>query len=93
MLDERSGGESVEDGLMPRTGRQPQPRPPAVVAALGAHGLRERLERAEAELDAVRAERDAAVRIAYRDGLPQAEIARVLGVSSQLVSLILRDSR
>jgi DNA-directed RNA polymerase specialized sigma subunit len=46
------------------------------------------LERTQEKL---RAQRDKAVRAAYRDGLPMAEIARVLEISHQRVSQIVRS--
>jgi DNA-directed RNA polymerase specialized sigma subunit len=39
----------------------------------------------------LRAERDAAVRTAYHDGLPMSEIALVLSISHQRVSQIVRS--
>jgi DNA-directed RNA polymerase specialized sigma subunit len=46
------------------------------------------LERSAEEL---RAERDQAIQAAYKAGLPMADIARVLGMSHQRVSQIVRS--
>lgn len=55
----------------------------------------ERYARHEAELEqsaeALRAERDDAIRSAHKAGLPMADIARVLGMSHQRVSQIVRS--
>jgi|GEM_PF-3486529 len=45
----------------------------------------------EAAEEALRTERDDAVRAAYRDGLPMATIATTLGISHQRVSQIVRS--
>lgn len=49
----------------------------------------------EAELERsaerLRADRDKAIREAYKDGLPMADIARVLGMSHQRISQIVRS--
>jgi DNA-directed RNA polymerase specialized sigma24 family protein len=54
-------------------------------------GFRPKLEKAEAELDRLREQRDEQIRLAYRDGLPMIEIAEVLGVSRQTISRVIRD--
>jgi transposase-like protein len=41
--------------------------------------------------EAMRKERDAAIRTAYANGLPMAAIARILGMSHQRVSQIVRS--
>lgn len=46
------------------------------------------MERAAEQL---RAERDKAIRVAYKDGLTMADIARVLKMSHQRVSQIVRS--
>jgi DNA-directed RNA polymerase specialized sigma subunit len=46
------------------------------------------LERAA---DQLRAERDRAIRAAYKDGLPMKAIAQVMGMSHQRVSQIVRS--
>lgn len=56
-----------------------------------ARKARPKMERLEADLDRLREERDQHVRDAYRDGLPQEDIADILGLSRQMVSLIVRD--
>jgi DNA-binding NarL/FixJ family response regulator len=58
-----------------------------------ARTYRPKAEKVEAELDELRAERDRQIRQAYRDGLPQIEIAETLGVSRQTVSHVLSDDR
>ena len=42
------------------------------------------------EAEQLRTERDEAIRAAYRDGLPMAAIAQIMGVSHQRVSQIVR---
>lgn len=56
-----------------------------------AAGFRPRVQKAEAQLDRLREQRDEQIRLAYRDGLPMIEIAEVLGVSRQTVSRVIRD--
>jgi DNA-directed RNA polymerase specialized sigma subunit len=55
----------------------------------------ETFARREAELeqaaDQLRAERDKAIRAAYKDGLPMKAIAQVMGMSHQRVSQIVRS--
>ena len=43
------------------------------------------------QLEGLRAERDEAIRQAYRDGLPMKAIAQVMGMSHQRVSQIVRS--
>jgi len=45
----------------------------------------------EQAADRLRDERDAAVRAAYKDGLPMKAIAEVMGMSHQRVSQIVRS--
>jgi hypothetical protein len=45
----------------------------------------------EREAEALRAERDDAIRDAYRDGLPMADIAALLRMSHQRISQIVRS--
>jgi hypothetical protein len=45
----------------------------------------------EKERSQLRRERDAAIRAAYTDGLPLEDIARILGVSHQWCSRIVRE--
>ena len=45
----------------------------------------------EADGERLRAERDRAIRAAYRKGLPMAAIARVLAISHQRVSQVVRS--
>ena len=68
---------------MPRGGRPKQERPAAALKALERYAARNRpkIERAEAELDTLREERDWPVKAASKDGLPQTEIAKALGIS------------
>lgn len=53
------------------------------------HAERER--KLEERAEKLRADRDKAIRTAYREGLPMAEIARVLKMSHQRVSQIVRS--
>ncbi|MGH9521222.1 MAG: sigma factor-like helix-turn-helix DNA-binding protein [Terriglobales bacterium] len=45
----------------------------------------------EQAAERLRAERDEAIRAAYKDGLPMAAIAQVMGMSHQRVSQIVRS--
>jgi DNA-directed RNA polymerase specialized sigma24 family protein len=45
----------------------------------------------EEAAERLRAERDEAIRQAYKDGLPMADIAKVLNMSHQRVSQIVRS--
>jgi len=49
------------------------------------------VEKGEGSIEGLRAERDRAGRAAYRRGLPMAAIARVIGISHQRVSQIVRS--
>jgi len=51
----------------------------------------EREDALEQAHEALRSERDDAIRQAYREGLPMAAIAQVLGMSHQRVSQIVRS--
>jgi DNA-directed RNA polymerase specialized sigma24 family protein len=84
-----------ENHCVPRGGRPRKERPEAVKRGLEkfARTYRPRVEKVEAELDGLRAERDRQIRQAYRDGLPMVEIAEILGVSRQTVSHVLSNGR
>lgn len=72
---------------------RPKRKAPEARAALAAFAAE--YGRREAELErlaeALRADRDKAIRRAYKDGLPMSGIAEVLAISHQRVSQIVRS--
>lgn len=72
---------------------RPKRKAPEARAALVAFAAE--YARREAELEgvaeALRADRDKAIRQAYRDGLPMSDIATALAISHQRVSQIVRS--
>jgi DNA-directed RNA polymerase specialized sigma subunit len=74
---------------IPRPKRKAPEARAALVAFAAEHAGREaELERAA---EALRADRDKAIRQAYKDGLPMSGIADVLSISHQRVSQIVRS--
>jgi DNA-directed RNA polymerase specialized sigma subunit len=74
---------------IPRPKRKAPEARAALVAFAAEHGRRE----AELEqlAEALRDDRDKAIRQAYKDGLPMSGIAEVLAISHQRVSQIVRS--
>lgn len=72
---------------------RPKRHAPEARARLAAFA--EEYSRRDADLarlaERLRADRDQAIRQAYKDGLPMADIARVLGMSHQRISQIVRS--
>lgn len=77
---------------MPHVPRPPKERPPEARRRLERFARdHERRERKHEEAgERLRAQRDEAIRRAYREGLPLVDIAAVLGLSHQHVSRITR---
>ncbi len=74
---------------IPRPKRKAPEARAALVAFAAEHARREaELERAA---EALRADRDKAIRQAYKDGLPMSDIADVLAITHQRVSQIVRS--
>jgi DNA-directed RNA polymerase specialized sigma subunit len=82
-------------GIPPRIWRIPRakrkaPEARTKLAAFAADYF-EREQVLERVAEQLRADRDQAIRVAYRDGLPMADIAALLNMSHQRVSQIVRS--
>lgn len=80
---------TVDDFCIPR----PKRKAPEARATLEefAASYSERERELERQADQLRSERDEAIRIAYRDGLPMHDIANALNLTHQRVSQIVRS--
>jgi hypothetical protein len=84
----RSGNDGA---VMPLPGRPRRERDPDAVAALerAARACRRKADRLNADLERLRSDRDAAIRDAYRAGIPMGDISDAFALSRQRVSKII----